>query len=105
MKRAIILAAAIALTGVSVGVGAQADDLIRIPSQVQSGSYVLDASHGKITWSVDHMGFSTYVGQFSDVSATLDLDVANPSASRLVANVKTDSVGSFNEALDGHLKK
>lgn len=56
------------------------------------------------SWSVDHMGFSTYVGQFTDVSATLDLNVANPSASRLTAIVKTDSVGSFKQALDTHLK-
>lgn len=105
MKNIIVLTAALALTGASVGAIAQADGgLIHTPAQVQSGSYVLDASHGKITWSLDHMGFSTYVGQFTDVSAALDLDVANPSASRLTANVKTDSVGSFNDALDGHLK-
>lgn len=104
MKRVILAAAALAMSGVSIGAVAQADSLIRTPAQVQSGSYVLDAAHGKITWSVDHMGFSTYVGQFTGVDATLKLDVANPSASRLVANVKTDSVGSFNQALDDHLK-
>lgn len=105
MKRTIIFAAAIAFAGVSAGAVAQADGhLVRNPVEVKPGSYVLDPAHGKISWSVDHMGFSTYVGQFADVSATLDLDVANPSASRLTANVKTDSVGSFNQALDGHLK-
>lgn len=104
MKKVMIIAAALAMTGVSVGAVAQADNLIRTPAQVRSGSYVLDAAHGKITWSVDHMGFSTYVGQFTGVDAALDLNVANPSASRLVANVKTDSVGSFNQALDDHLK-
>ena len=75
-----------------------------MPSEVQAGDYRLDPAHGKITWSVDHMGFSTYVGQFTDVSGTLNLDVRNPSASRLQANVKTDSVNSLNPALDGHLK-
>jgi polyisoprenoid-binding protein YceI len=104
MSRKILIAAAIALTGVSAAAIAQVDGFIRDPAQVQSGTYVLDPAHGKITWSMDHMGFSTYVGQFTDVSATLKLDVRNPSASKLQAEVKTDSVGSLNSALDGHLK-
>jgi len=104
MNRKIILAAALALTGASVGAVAQSDMFIRNPAQVQPGTYALDPAHGKITWSVDHMGFSTYVGQFTDVSGTLNLDVRNPSASRLQAIVKTDSVASLNPQLDGHLK-
>lgn len=104
MPRKIMIAAAIALTGVSAGAIAQVEGFIRNPAQVQSGNYVLDPAHGKITWSMDHMGFSTYVGQFTDVSATLNLDVRNPSASKLQAEVKTDSVGSLNSALDNHLK-
>lgn len=104
MSRKFLIAAAIALTGVSAGAIAQVDGFIRNPAQVQSGTYVLDPAHGKITWSMDHMGFSTYVGQFTDVSATLNLDVRNSSASKLQAQVKTDSVGSLNSALDGHLK-
>ncbi|MFA7588106.1 MAG: YceI family protein [Novosphingobium sp.] len=104
MSRKFLIAAAIALAGVSAGAVAQVDGFIRNPAQVQSGTYVLDPAHGKITWSVDHMGFSTYVGQFTDVNATLKLDVANPSASKLQANVKTDSVNSLNTALDQHLK-
>lgn len=104
MSRRILIAAAIALTGVSAGAIAQVDGFIRNPAQVQSGTYVLDPAHGKITWSMDHMGFSTYVGQFTDVSATLNLDVRNPSASKLQAQVKMDSIGSLNSALDSHLK-
>lgn len=106
MKRITIFTAAIALAGVSVGAIAQQADFgfVHSPAEVKSGSYVLDASHGKITWSVDHMGFSTYVGQFSDLSATLDLDVANPSASQLTAQVNTDSAGTFSDGLDAHLK-
>lgn len=103
-RKLFIAAAGLALTGVSAAAIAQADGFIRNPAQVQSGTYVLDPSHGKITWLMDHMGFSTYVGQFTDVSATLNLDVRNPSASKLQAEVKTDSVGSLNSALDGHLK-
>lgn len=99
-----ILAAAVAalsFTGVAV---AQSGALTQNPVEVQSGTYVLDPAHGKITWSVSHMGFSTYVGQFSDVDATLQLNSANPSASKLNASVRTGSGGTFSEGLDKHLK-
>ena len=93
--------AALSLTGVAL---AQSDALTQKPAEVRSGTYVLDPAHGKITWSVDHMGFSTYVGQFTDVSATLNLDSANPAASKLEASVRTASAGTFSEGLDKHLK-
>ena len=37
------------------------------PTQVRPGAYVLDPAHGKITWSLNHLGFSTYYGQITDV--------------------------------------
>lgn len=104
MTRKHVLAALMGASIVSGMALAQADTLVRDPVQVQSGSYVLDPAHGKITWSVDHMGFSTYVGQFTDVAAELDLDVRNPSASKLDATVQTGSVGTFHDGLDQHLK-
>lgn len=104
MSRKILIAAALVLTGVSAGAIAQAGGFIHDPAQVQSGTYVLDPAHGKITWSVDHMGFSTYVGQFTDVTGTLNLDTRNPAASKLQAQVRTDSVGTLNSALDAHIK-
>jgi polyisoprenoid-binding protein YceI len=103
-NRKLVSIAALFLTVGSGAALAQADSLVRTPTQVQSGNYVLDPAHGKITWSVDHMGFSTYVGQFTDVSANLDLNVQNPSASRLDAAVRMDSVGTFHDGLDQHLK-
>ncbi len=74
------------------------------PGQVPSGTYRLDAGHGKITWAVLHHGLSTYIGQFTGVAATLRLNAANPSASVLEVNVDTGSVGSFNQMLDDRLK-
>ncbi|AKQ40813.1 hypothetical protein CP97_00240 [Aurantiacibacter atlanticus] len=101
-KYAIIAALGVAV--LSGGAIAQSDALMQIPVEVRSGSYVLDPAHGKITWSIDHMGFSTYVGQFTDVAATLDLDVRNPAASTLSATIDTDSVGTLNDQLDSHLR-
>jgi polyisoprenoid-binding protein YceI len=104
MTRKFAILAALSVTALSGAALAQTGALTRDPVQVQSGSYVLDPAHGKITWSVDHMGFSTYVGQFTDVAANLDLNVRNPAASKLDASVRMDSVGTFSDGLDKHLK-
>ena len=74
------------------------------PAQVPSGTYRLDAGHGKITWLVMHHGLSTYVGQFSSVAATLTLDSANPAKSTLDVTVDTNSLGTLNDRLDDRLK-
>ncbi|MDP3659746.1 YceI family protein [Phenylobacterium sp.] len=74
------------------------------PADVKGGAYTLDASHGKVTWSVSHVGFSTYIGQFTGVTAKLNLDPKTPSASTLEATVDTTTVGTLNAALDTHLK-
>ncbi len=102
-RKSLLIAAvgALSLGGAAL---AQGDALTQKPAEVRSGSYVLDPAHGKITWSVSHMGFSTYVGQFTDVSATLDLDSANLTASTLDATVRMASVGTFSDGLDTHLK-
>ena len=104
MNHKYVIIAALGVAVLSGGAIAQSDALTQNPVEVRSGSYVLDPAHGKITWSVDHMGFSTYVGQFTDVAATLDLDVRNPSASTLSATIDTYSVGTLNDQLDSHLR-
>ena len=76
----------------------------RVPAEVQAGTYKLDSGHGKITWSVNHLGFSTYVGQFINVSADLTLDPANPSASTLTATVPLADVAPNDDGLKAHLQ-
>ncbi|GJD36879.1 YceI family protein [Methylobacterium aerolatum] len=73
------------------------------PNQVRAGTYSLDPDHGKITWSVSHLGYSTYYGQFTGVSATLDLDPKAPAKSRLSANIPLGGVLTGSAALERHL--
>ena len=81
------LAGAVVLTlGAGGAVVAQAA-LTQNPAAIRAGAYDLDSGHGKITWSVNHLGFSKYVGQFVNVQAQLTLDPANPSASTLTATI------------------
>lgn len=78
--------------------------LTKVPAEVTAGAYKLDSDHGKITWSVSHLGFSTYTGQFVNVQAELSLNPANPSASTLTATIPLTDVASGNAALNGHLQ-
>jgi len=81
----------------------QVADPTQDPNQVRAGAYVLDPDHGKITWSVNHLGYSTYYGQFTGVSARLDLDPKAPAKSRLTATVPLNGVLTGSQRLDQHL--
>ena len=99
-----VIAAAAALTLMAGGAVVAQAALTQTPSEVRAGAYALDSSHGKITWSVDHLGFSTYVGQFVNVEATLNLDPANPSASTLTATIPLTDVAPNSDGLKAHLQ-
>lgn len=101
-RHAVVGALALGLTAAG-GVVAQAA-LTKVPAEVQAGAYALDAGHGKITWSVNHLGFSQYYGQFVNVAAELTLNAADPSASTLTATIPLADVASNSDGLDRHLK-
>ena len=64
---------------------------------VQAGSFKLDPAHSKITWSVNHFGFSTYIGQFSSVNGTLKLDLEGGRfRRRSMRTVDAASLGTLN---------
>ena len=106
LSRALVVAvtAAIAAPAALSAQEAGAPAFVTDPAKVRSGEYVLDPAHGKITWSISHLGYSTYIGQFPDVEGTLFLDSRNPEKSRLEVTVRTDSAGTFHPDLDAHLK-
>ncbi len=96
--------AALGLAIVLAGVAPASAQLTTSAAAVQAGSYRLDPDHSKITWSITHFGFSTYIGQFATVNATMKLDPKNLGATVLDATIDTNSLGTLNAALDKHLK-
>lgn len=103
ITRRLLIPAVVALVA-SVGAVQAQDALVRDPAQVRAGTYTLDPAHSKITWSVDHFGFSTYTGQFAGGTGTLTIDPKAPAATKLDVTVDTNGVGTLNKALDDHLK-
>jgi polyisoprenoid-binding protein YceI len=74
------------------------------PASVQAGTYAVEPSHARVLFAVDHMGTSTWYGDFTRASGTLKLDPKNPAASQLEVSVPTASVSTTNTVLDGELK-
>lgn len=97
-------ASALALSLIAGGAVVAQGQLTQVPAEVRAGTYELESSHGKITWSVKHLGFSTYVGQFVNVQAELVLDPVNPSASRLTATIPLTDVAPNDDQLKAHLQ-
>jgi len=79
---------------------AQAADL----SKAEPGHYVLDKSHAKVVFSINHLGFSTYYGFFPDLSGTLDLDPAAPAKSTLSVTINVAGMVTTDPKLDAKLK-
>ena len=71
---------------------------------VQSGSYAVEASHTRIQFAIDHMGFTEFYGDFSGASGALELDTAAPAHSTVNISIPVGSVSTTNSKLDGELR-
>lgn len=74
------------------------------PARVVSGSYTVDSPHSQVLFTVNHLGFTEYTGQFTNPTGTLVLDKANPAASKLEIVFPIEQVRTTVAALDTHLK-
>ncbi|MEU2560237.1 YceI family protein [Streptomyces longispororuber] len=69
-----------------------------------TGDYALDPAHTTIGFVARHAMVTNIKGSFRDVSGSLHLDGADPSASTAVIEVAMDSIDTGNADRDGHLK-
>lgn len=75
------------------------------PALVTAATYELDSAHTQVLFTVNHMGFSEYTGQFTNPAGTLTLDPKNPAAAKVEITFPIDKVSTTVAALDAHLKK
>jgi len=97
-----ILLAAAALSGVPGTIHAQAAN--PAPAAVQAGAYKVEPSHTRVQFTISHMGFSDWYGDFTGVSGTLSLDPKAVSKAKVDVTIPTASVSTTNATLDGELK-
>lgn len=74
------------------------------PAKVEVGTYAVEPSHTRVLFAVDHMGFTTWYGEFTNVSGRLSLPAAGVAASTLTIRIPTATVSTSNAVLDGELK-
>lgn len=74
------------------------------PGSVQAGTYALEPSHARVVFSVSHMGFSTWYGDFARPTGSLTIDPKNPGAAKLDVTIPVASVTTTNTTLDAELK-
>jgi polyisoprenoid-binding protein YceI len=98
--RYLILAAALAALPAS----AQAQVANAAPSAVQAGDYTVDASHTRTQFTVSHMGFSDWYGDFTGATGTLSLDPKAVAKAKVDITIPVASVVTTNATLDGELK-
>lgn len=63
-----------------------------MPEGMPSGKYDLDLKHASVLWKIDHFGFSTYPGRFTDFDVALNLDPVNFSKSSVSVDINVNSI-------------
>lgn len=72
-------------------------DINTSASALRKGTYTLDQSHASLIFKINHLGFSTYVGRFETLDASLDFDSKNPEKAALSARVDMTSLDIAND--------
>ncbi|PCJ22333.1 MAG: hypothetical protein COA96_14780 [SAR86 cluster bacterium] len=74
-------------------------------TELRGGAYTLDTDHAALIFKINHLGFSTFIGRFTEFDASLDFDPENIENSNLEVIVNTASINvnlpEFNEELRG----
>jgi polyisoprenoid-binding protein YceI len=99
MKPTLVLAAALLLGAAPAPPAASTS-----PTAVPAGTYRIEPAHTRVQFTVSHLGFTDWWGDFSGVSGTLALDPARLAASRLDVSIPVATVSTTNSILDGELR-
>jgi polyisoprenoid-binding protein YceI len=99
---ALVAASFVALSAVSIA--QPSVELTRNPAAVQAGAYDVEPLHTRVLFSVSHLGFTTWYGEFTNVSGSLNLDPKKPAGSTLEIRIPVGSLSTTNAKLDGELK-
>jgi polyisoprenoid-binding protein YceI len=74
------------------------------PASVTAGRYAVEPVHTRVQFSVSHMGFTNWNGDFTGVGGSLSLDPKNVAASNLDITIPVASISTTNAKLDAELK-
>lgn len=69
-----------------------------------AGKFAVDSVHSMVVFKISHMGLGFVYGRFNSPEGSFTIDLANPSASVLDIEVKTENVDTGSADRDKHLK-
>ena len=95
---------AIPLLALLGGAAAAQTTPTRNPAEVLPGAYVVEPLHTQVTWSLSHLGFTTYFGRLGDVSGSLTLAPNSPATSQLSITMPTASLNTTSDKLNQELQ-
>lgn len=84
----------------SVADAAAPEDAYKVPS----GSYGVDKTHGYISFSYNHQGYSKPLLRWRDWDSTIIWDADNPASSVVTVSINAASIDSGVDVFDGHLR-
>jgi polyisoprenoid-binding protein YceI len=103
IRHSLAALAAVALAGVATIAVAQSP-ANPSPAAVQAGAYGIEPAHTRVLFSVSHMGFTTWYGEFTGASGSLTIDPKNARVDAVSVSVPTASVSTSNDKLNEELK-
>jgi polyisoprenoid-binding protein YceI len=103
-QAALLVAPMVAIAGAAASPAAVAQTVTRNPQDVEGGTYAVEPMHTRVLFSVWHLQFTTYYGDFTHVSGTLTLSPKDPAGSKVEVKMPVDTVSTTNPKLDGELK-
>jgi polyisoprenoid-binding protein YceI len=100
LSRAAVALACLTLAGSAVAQAMPSTN----PETVQAGTYAIEPMHTRVLFSVLHMGYTHYYGDFTGVSGKLSIDPKAIGDASVQVSIPVASVSTTNAKLDGELK-
>ncbi|MGB0696871.1 MAG: YceI family protein [Rhodospirillaceae bacterium] len=66
-------------------------------------AYSIDAAHTNILFEIDHLGFSTFIGEFTAFDGAIQFDADDPAKSSVEFTIEISGVSTDVPKLDEHL--
>jgi polyisoprenoid-binding protein YceI len=73
-------------------------------ARIAAGTYVVDANHTQVVWSVDHFGFSRLYGMVGGMSGDLQIDPARPSQAKVQIDIPLSGLTVSSPGFAKHLQ-
>lgn len=78
--------------------------LVAAPALAEPVAYAFDKSHANLSFSYNHLGYSTTDGRFGNWTGDLVIDLDAPENSKIAMKVDVATLDTFWEERDNHLK-